>query len=566
MTAVFDLVPQMMRYVFRVSPHVLIWMGIPSEHLGFMLATGWIDRISDSWIENPEDTEKALLELLRTPWWQRLWVLQEVLLPRSASMFFGSLSFGFRDFIRSMRHLHVTTYKVPRRRLANSSFPAFQRAVFENIWAFRAMMGLDGDTIRLDSPGGNPFNTRTVVDKPKELSKFIEIIALARFQLTTDPRDKLFGLLGLIDGSLAILLQPRYDEPVLASYCRTTATIMRASRSLKLLEHVFPQKRSSELQALPSWVPDYSAEFSRYDRLWILKQRYMDQRRQTVTPAHADIRIQDDQVLQVKGVLVDTVIQTSSVIDYYSFDPSTLENCPEALVQSWDPVLLDYLGSLVAEGRHIGKTRDTPSPSSAALAILLNKEHPEIANPFDALDYVGGGSILSAYRDTILQGLAPTSLRSSVTAGRRDIFSKNAMLHLRSTPGMDWNEYLHDMVAHIQDAVMGRQLFITTDGFFGSAQHVVVGDKVFVLDGSRLPVILRPSSTPARTGHYTFVGCCYVPGIMDGQAWSRGYASKRGRGLARKVTTWDKWKAKFAGSSSYRSSAEDEVREVVCIE
>jgi hypothetical protein len=63
-----------------------------------------------------------------------------------------------------------------------------------------------------------------------------------------------------------------------------------------------------------------------------------------------------------------------------------------------------------------------------------------------------------------------------------------------------------------------RKFFVSTDGRMGCGpQTMEVGDVVCVLFGGPTPYILRPV---AGTGEYLFVGECYVPGLMDGQALS----------------------------------------------
>ena len=56
------------------------------------------------------------------------------------------------------------------------------------------------------------------------------------------------------------------------------------------------------------------------------------------------------------------------------------------------------------------------------------------------------------------------------------------------------------------------------------------GDIICVLFGCSVPVLLRPSTTKGREDEFTFIGECYLHGMMDGEAIS-GFTK---RGLARK--------------------------------
>jgi hypothetical protein len=71
-----------------------------------------------------------------------------------------------------------------------------------------------------------------------------------------------------------------------------------------------------------------------------------------------------------------------------------------------------------------------------------------------------------------------------------------------------WDHY--DRVSGITH---GRRLFITSLGFLGLApQASVVGDEICALLGGKVPYVIR------RYGdRYTFVGECYIFGLMNGE-------------------------------------------------
>ena len=59
----------------------------------------------------------------------------------------------------------------------------------------------------------------------------------------------------------------------------------------------------------------------------------------------------------------------------------------------------------------------------------------------------------------------------------------------------------------------GRSAFTNRCGFAGLGQpEVEQGDLVVILFGADVPFILRP-----KDSHYTFIGDCYVHGIMQGE-------------------------------------------------
>jgi hypothetical protein len=69
-----------------------------------------------------------------------------------------------------------------------------------------------------------------------------------------------------------------------------------------------------------------------------------------------------------------------------------------------------------------------------------------------------------------------------------------------------------------------RALFATHDGHLGlGPNRARKGDVVFVVPGNETPLVLRP--LPGTQDRFTFVGECYVHGIMDGQALG-GYSDE----------------------------------------
>jgi hypothetical protein len=66
-----------------------------------------------------------------------------------------------------------------------------------------------------------------------------------------------------------------------------------------------------------------------------------------------------------------------------------------------------------------------------------------------------------------------------------------------------------------EQVVQGCRLMTTTSGRLGWAHPLALpGDKISILAGCSLPVILRPFG---GSGHYHLVGDAYAPEIMDGK-------------------------------------------------
>ena len=84
-----------------------------------------------------------------------------------------------------------------------------------------------------------------------------------------------------------------------------------------------------------------------------------------------------------------------------------------------------------------------------------------------------------------------------------------------------WRGIADEVDVWMHEANEGTRLFTTgnADAIIGTGpEGLQVGDIVCVLYGSDVPFILHPDGQ----GHYTFIGECYVSGIMQGEALGMG--------------------------------------------
>lgn len=512
---------QLMKYIYSFASHVIIWLGLSNNNVGYLFENDRINFLLESWRQDPHQMAVSLIELLSRPWWKRLWVLQEALLPHHASAFVGNDSFRFRPVMANMRKLYRAARWETHADFGqrDTFFGPFIQALYKAVWTFDRLTPIDRN-LKLEASDHGPRNR---VRDRRRLFDFMDLMSTCRFQLTSDPRDKVFGLLGLADVTIANLLQPRYDESIADSYLRITTSIIQGSDSLRVLEIAFPSQRNPEMRDLPSWVPDWSVELNDFERLWMAKQKYIDARNRTVADADSVFtHFPDSRTLHVVGVCVDTVTLRSS-----RYPPSlTRHECQDFLTRDWDQTLHEYIITSKSGKRHKDELLTSPSTSSRTATHIvrkINDSQYHHQHPLGMLDYVGGGSILSAYRDVLLQGTmyVPAVDRQALKKLTPEMFER-----LDFESDQEWNDYVERMQNHILDSVMNRSLFVTTDGFIGSSQHVEKGDKVFVLQGLHFPVIMRPL---ARPQHYKFMGCCFVSGIMDAEPWFHPNASIRQR-------------------------------------
>ncbi|KAF2109915.1 heterokaryon incompatibility protein-domain-containing protein [Lophiotrema nucula] len=250
---------KMMRQIYEKANQVCVWLGDPDtvsiellqKICGRLetqvLTTPGID-YSDAGLERlglPGFRDPAwgsLMRFLARPYFRRVWVLQELVMARKPVLVAcGRLRFTWYLITVAtnwLRENHLTSI------LASQSYQPLQG------WRFAP----SADLINL---------TLTLEDRRDSL--FLEyLIGASRYLESTDPRDKIIALIGLVsqqDQSIT-KINIDYRQPVVDFYREVTGTIITTHRSLKLLSLV-TDTSSSKIEGLPSWVPDYSIEKDR---------------------------------------------------------------------------------------------------------------------------------------------------------------------------------------------------------------------------------------------------------------------------------------------------------------
>lgn len=101
------------------------------------------------------------------------------------------------------------------------------------------------------------------VNEPGTVS-LVSLLSMFRSCGATNPRDKVFALLGIISRSRSTLggadtIRPDYTLPVQEIYVATTESILQYSGDLRILSHIQDPSLTC-ISGLPSWVPDLSVD------------------------------------------------------------------------------------------------------------------------------------------------------------------------------------------------------------------------------------------------------------------------------------------------------------------
>jgi hypothetical protein len=142
---------------------------------------------------------------------------------------------------------------------------------------------------------------------------FIQAMTMSRQRKSTDPRDRIYGILGIaaeFDVTNGGVFKPDYNLTVEEVYASATASVIQARGDLACLTLVCDTTLKN-FKNLPSWSPDYSAEvapmrdLNDVARTWRLGFSWSDAQVPKVVGAS----------LQVDGFMFDVVVDVATLIE-----------------------------------------------------------------------------------------------------------------------------------------------------------------------------------------------------------------------------------------------------------
>ncbi len=242
----------LMRHIYYRATKVVVWLGDASDaHEAARISAGMAAFIrahrwsgGEVFREYSQEKHKAQLAalstLLQNDWFARIWIVQEVAVARDLSMLYGTEQIMWQD-LRDIIQFCLGSAE---------SLPLIQRTSNSGVRTCDHK-GLRASQI---------FNVRIEVTTgtSRDLSFYLESF---RSFGATDPRDKVFAVVGLAKTEHHPLVTPDYRKTVRDVYvdaARYLFTVETASCPLRTLSFAgigCPRRH----QSLPSWVPNWSA-------------------------------------------------------------------------------------------------------------------------------------------------------------------------------------------------------------------------------------------------------------------------------------------------------------------
>ncbi|KAL6705448.1 hypothetical protein ACN47E_006713 [Coniothyrium glycines] len=458
-------VPQM-RDIYRLAERVVVWLGL-DELQQASIAADCVSRIASACRdyerqhEDPDGYDKftkvivpikifsklvcdSLQALYGRPWFSRVWCIQEVRLARNATILWGEQEMTWSDVGMAAT------------------------------WIFYKGTELDYHVEAVVYPLDDvDVHCASIMYRDMAAPSLLDVLRSYRYFEATDPRDKVYGLLGLVKSKTEVAaMRVDYNKSVGEVYTDTVLATIRTLSRLAILAYVSHSEDFDGYDTMPSFVPrwDDTANMISIPDLvkggpWSASANKM---------ANLGYSNRPNQVL-LTGLKFDTVVELQAIMRFDADSP--LEQTHPFLLAFDDLSRAANSSSEI----HLRKLARTLTVGTVVVDHIIRW--------VDELDVSSQAMFYDAFWTLI------NTLRNRHEA----------------LPEHDATSRLYETQAHLY--CDKRRIFRTRNGSFGlGPQCMRTGDMVVVLYGGNTPYVLRP-----RGDKFLFMGQAYVDEIMKGE-------------------------------------------------
>lgn len=477
---------QMMGSIFASAASVAVWLGPEkddsTEAIGllFELASHGSSSTKLGDISSSATTRRALLAvvpLFEREYWRRLWVIQEIFNAQDITVYCGptKVSWGvYREassIFRAERHLLDRQIRTEKHgSLTEQSTPT--------------------QILVSNGPASLP-NLEHIIEREKE--PLLDVLRACRRKLSSDPKDKLFGVLGMLPERVRSEFRPDYSLSLRDIYTEIVDYVLKTTENVDVICDAVHFPAHTSLATLPSFVPDWShipqvASLSHWNAYGFQASgdtkavcRFLDERlnRLEISAIHLG-------KVKVRGVAVGTMCTSD---DYVM-----------AFLQ-WRALLLQSIKNESDKAKLLAEQQFTK-------ALCLG----QVPEPWDRPN---------RWLEVCYHVFAST-LRLTLPYLPLDDLLMESLDAEVDIPPEDRESFLD---SHFGSRMMGRCFLRTEEGRIGMGTGFMApGDIVVVPLGCSTPILLRETGV---RGEYLFVGDVYIHGYMDGKAvqkWKNGDA------------------------------------------
>ncbi|KAF2502451.1 hypothetical protein BU16DRAFT_576457 [Lophium mytilinum] len=488
----------------------------------------------------------AFRDLVSQAWWNRIWVVQEVILPPTVTVIFGHFTAPLQLYADAYSNL---------RKHKLSCCASIDLTNDKD----KSSMGLFTQKMKIITESANLW-------RRKEKTSLLTLLRLYFTKDATDPRDKVYGLLGLVtdwgsqDSSpkikpdYAITSSVLFQDVAVQSILGSGTLDILVFRTEGMYHGVTQQLR--KILTAAAYPPGTSLPSGTLD---------------PDNPVHLTLPswTPNWETINQRGFEIQTTERINRISNF-----NACASCPAPapdILYTESPVLT-RTRVLTLFGIRVGKIAEATFPFLVTNMSALKTDKLPLPiypanSPLSTQPYVAGGT----QYDATWRALCADTMFTSAEADAKEETSKTGPdtknMFRRATEEGDlasiqaWRKWIAGQASHgvrqppalkdfpsaedyarvvaadnaIRSAVLSRSFFRTDTGYMGLGTGASPSHELFILLGSRTPHLLRSLGEMKVEGKgvktmYMLAGEAYVPGIMDGEI-IRKWVGEEGKGM-----------------------------------
>ncbi|KAF2874068.1 heterokaryon incompatibility protein-domain-containing protein [Massariosphaeria phaeospora] len=481
----------LMGLVYSHATNTLIWLGdedgddpsvafktLADLHARMQMSNEEIgpDDFSRLFIPRPRDRAWwQVKQILRRPWFTRLWTIQEALLPLRLFVRCGRATIAWEDFAAwtfTLIHSGLSQWLATETDLD-------------------LLHGSQADVQGLKSPIG--ASTMYALNDQRQLQSaglrdgILDVLASTRYAQASEQKDKVYGVLGIVETDII----PNYSQELTIRqlYQDASLAVLRISSVYRLLSCV-----DHENPLIPSWVPDWSASRVTEALCFSTKsyalysagghQRGKELPRFTLS--------ENRRRITIPGKIIDEISQVGCIVEVASLDADD----PTQGNKAW--------GGFVGLARGQEKYPSGASVYEAFWRTLVANKSSD-----------GLGEAPSEYDEVFSLILdSSTGVMPSLPGQMYSVRRQKGFFTLNNLRSRKPQKVLKELRQSFRAALQNRRFAVTQKGYFALLPRgAKVADSICVFDQAPVPFLIRKAPQEG----FQILGETYVHGIMHGE-------------------------------------------------
>ncbi|KAI8963419.1 heterokaryon incompatibility protein-domain-containing protein [Daldinia sp. FL1419] len=420
-------------------------------------------------------------------WFSRVWVVQEVSLSRKAIFIYGQATLVYFNLIKSWSDLYSTHKNVGLVQNLNQTL----------------YNGFGTHVVSLQGP-------RRATAITEEYDSVEELFRQASRLLATEPRDKVYGLRGLLISYGVSLPAADYRKPLETVYMETVKALMDFTGSLNL-ESCYHVSDS-----WPSWVPNWATSLPCSGP----KGDYHAAGNSKANFSFVNLS-NGSQGLQVSTVIIGDVSSALGTCLLGRYRTAEALKSDDILLQVEEEVAPDWREKRLKQGEGIDKFLAVYNIRVLRRVLEGMKRESAGSDKWknDLYEIVSNQASVDAKLDLQESFRQWVKLLSTLPAKPIPAYELSS---IDEAPEMEIYNLIsaNDNVSELHELFTASSyfwtFFKTNSGSFGAGAHAIAaGDKIAIIAGGCVPMVVRH----VRGDQYRVISPVYICGIMQGEAW-----------------------------------------------